>query len=267
MLLGKKTSYPQQYDKSVLYPVKRDDKRKDINYTKDIQGIDIWTCYETSCLDYNGKPCSFIGILSYTSNSEFIIESKSLKLYLNSFNMTKTSKEEFEDFVRKDLSECLNCEVNFFLYDLKHFNNKFPVVNLTSKNIDDIECAISKYTVSSDILNLDNMKNTLFIHSNLLRSNCLVTGQPDWGTIEIFIDGEVPTEESLLKYIISFRNHQEFHEQCIERIISTLIDKFKIDRCFVKGNYVRRGGIDINPFRCYNVDINNFKKLNRLVRQ
>ena len=165
------------------------------------------------------------------------------------------------------MSECLNCEVNFFLYDLKHFNNKFPVVNLTSKNIDDIECAISKYTVSSDILNLDNMKNTLFIHSNLLRSNCLVTGQPDWGTIEIFIDGEVPTEESLLKYIISFRNHQEFHEQCIERIISTLIDKFKIDRCFVKGNYVRRGGIDINPFRCYNVDINNFKKLNRLVRQ
>lgn len=266
MLLGKKTSYPQKYDSTILYPVERILKRKDINYSDDIfKGKDIWTCYEVSCLNMNGIPKNYIGILSYSSESKFIIESKSLKLYLNSFNMEKFNELiDFEEVIRNDLSATLGTEVNFWLYNLKSFNQKYPIVSPFSENIDDLVCGADCYTVNPDILEIDDKENYLHINSNLLRSNCLVTGQPDWGTIEIFIKGEVPTKESLLKYIISFRNHQEFHEQCIERIISTLLDKFNIEKCYVKANYVRRGGIDINPIRCYNMDIPIW---DRLVRQ
>lgn len=254
MLLGKKTSYPQTYDPSVLFKVERSEKRSDINYSdEEIYGYDLWTCYEISCLDETGKPHVFIGILYYDSDSKYIVESKSLKLYLNSFNMTKlNSKEEFEKIVIKDLSDLLEISVDFSLCDLDEFNVFQPVSKIDGENIDYLQCDNFVYEVDPSILEIDKQSNFLHINSNLLRSNCLVTGQPDWGSVEIYITGEVPTKESLLKYIVSFRNHQEFHEQCVERIISTLKDKFDIESCFVRANYTRRGGIDINPVRTYN---------------
>lgn len=265
MLLGKQTSYPKQYDRTILFPVERIEKRRDIKYSNDIfKGEDIWTCYEVSCLDKTGKPKNYIGYLSYNSNSKYIIESKSLKLYLNSFNITRLTANEFEEIVIGDLSNALETNITFWLYQLEDYNKKFPIEDLKSMNIDDIQASEFEYTVNSNLLEFDSSSNMIYCNSNLLRSNCLVTGQPDWGTIEIYIKGEVPTKESLLKYLISFRNHQEFHEQCVERIISTLCDKFNVEQCFVKANYVRRGGIDINPIRCYNIDIPTWY---RLVRQ
>lgn len=266
MLLGKKTTYPQTYDKSVLCAVKRIEKRKTINYSDELfDGIDIWTCYEVSCLNAMKKPENYIGYMSYSSKSKYIIESKSLKLYLNSFNMTCIDNiSNLKKIVETDLSEVLQTSVDFQVYKLNTYNRKFPIVELTSECIDDIITTDFEYNVNKKLLLVDNKNTQLFCHSNLLRSNCLVTGQPDWGTIEVYIEGEVPTKESLLKYLISFRSHQEFHEQCIERIITTLKDTFNIDKCYIKGNYVRRGGIDINPIRCYNM---NIPEWNRLVRQ
>lgn len=258
MLLGKKTSYPQTYDPSVLFRVERSEKRSDINYSdEEIHGYDLWTCYEISCLDEIGKPHVYIGILSYDSYSQYIVESKSLKLYFNSFNMTQIdSKEQFEEIVYNDLSDLLEIDVEFDLLNVSEFNVYQPIIEPFGENIDYIDCKNFVYEVDPDVLELDTESKQLHINSNLLRSNCLVTGQPDWGSIEIYITGEVPTKESLLKYIVSFRNHQEFHEQCVERIISTLKDKFDIESCFVKANYTRRGGIDINPVRSYNAMTN-----------
>ena len=260
MLLGKQTGYSQTYNPEILYPVARSEKRQDIPYNDDkIEGCDVWVCYEVSCLDMRGKPMTFIGLLSYTSHSNYIIESKSLKLYLNSFNMTEfNDATELENLVIRDLSNVLGCAVVFYLFTTKEFNKMNPIRESKGCNFDlwelkdDVEL---KYEVDSDILVKDENEEEIHFNSELLRSNCLVTGQPDWGTIEIYIKGEVPTAESLLRYIISFRNHQEFHEQIVERIISTLLDKFEIEECFVKCNYVRRGGIDINPIRCYNMQL------------
>ena len=129
---------------------------------------------------------------------------------------------------------------------------KYNISSYKSKNIDEIDIECDKYLVEREMLEMNTESDTLFINSNLLKSNCLVTGQPDWGSIEIFMKGEVPTEESLLKYIVSFRTHNEFHEQCIERIINDLTSLFNCESILVKGNYVRRGGIDINPIRSFN---------------
>lgn len=257
ILLGKQTGYSQTYNPDILFPVARSEKRKDISYDNNkINGYDVWGCYEVSVLNEKGQPQNFIGILSYTCKSKYIIESKSLKLYLNSFNMTKFKYiRDFENTVIKDIGDALESDVIFYTYSTSRFNDLYPVKSSEGMNIDSIVCDDFKYEVDSKILNLDAQNNILHINSELLRSNCLVTGQPDWGTIEIYIEGQTPTIGSLLKYIISFRNHQEFHEQCIERIISTLIYKFDIEKCFVKGNYVRRGGIDINPIRCYNMPL------------
>lgn len=267
ILLGKNVSYKDKYDKSLLFPIARSKKRAEIGIvdTKIFYGYDLWNCYEVSWLAPNNKPQVRILEIIYDASSPFIIESKSLKLYLNSFNNTNFSSEEnVISLITQDLSEVLETKVlvKSKLLDILSYlslPSGFCLDNLNTQ-IDNLA------EVRPDFLQLtgeDEIEETLY--SNLLKSNCLVTGQPDWGTVEISYKGRQIDKEGLLKYIISFRNHNEFHEQCVERIFVDLYKKYSPKRLSVGARYTRRGGIDINPFRSTESDF--FIENKRLIRQ
>ncbi len=268
--LGKKTSYKSIYDKSLLFPIPRKLKRDEINIPEKLpfSGGDIWNAYEISWLDQKGKPMVALGEFTFPCESVNLIESKSLKLYLNSFNNTKISSiNEVSDIIKKDLSEAVQANVEVNLYSLS--NEQFSQINqLEGINIDDLDVECSEYTVNNKLLKLE--ADSTFVeeslNSHLLKSNCLVTGQPDWASVLIKYSGKKINRENLLKYIISFRNHDEFHEQCVERIFTDILSICKPEKLFVYARYTRRGGLDINPFRT------NYKEADlntniRLIRQ
>jgi len=255
-VLGKKVGYEFKYNPSLLVFLPREEKRKEIGYKdKDkvnFKGFDLWNAYEVSYLDLNGKPVVRIGVLTYSSNTRNIVESKSLKLYLNSFNMEKFDSDKgLINVIEKDLKEGLDDEtLKFRLFTLEDHK----IVNESEynyKSIDNLNVDISAYLVDNGLLKTTPGTIGQALYSNLLKSNCLVTHQPDWGSIYIRV---VPNklmidEKSLLKYVISFRQHNEFHEQCIERIFHDLWELLQPKSLEVFGKYVRRGGLDINPYR------------------
>jgi 7-cyano-7-deazaguanine reductase len=250
--LGKKVEYVSKYDSSLLFPVKRSFARENMNIDSDLfQGVDVWNCYEISWLDANGKPEVRLLRLIYPSDSESIVESKSLKLYLNSFNMTKfKSEKEVVSTIEADLNEVLNtdCKIIFFDNVIKAFEN----ININNAFlIDHLDVDIDTY--NPDVLLLEVVEAEYAEHelfSNLLKTNCPVTGQPDWGTVHIkYVSSNYMLEESLLKYIVSYRNAQDFHEACCEKIFSDIYKIVKPDKLYVKCFYTRRGGVDINPVR------------------
>ncbi|MEQ9115830.1 MAG: NADPH-dependent 7-cyano-7-deazaguanine reductase QueF [Rickettsiales bacterium] len=266
--LGEKTEYASEYDKSLLFPIPRLSKRKEIGINSETLpffGSDLWTAYEISWLDLKNKPQVAIGVFYIDCNSTNIIESKSLKLYLNSFNNTcYTSSEEVKKIISSDLSEATNNKVDVTLYSLHEYSTKI-YTSLPGKNIDnlDIYCDIS--SPSKNILKTGTTETEEIITSDLLKSNCLVTNQPDWASVMIQYKGKKINHESLLKYIISYRNHNEFHEQCVERIFIDIMNACKPNELTVYARYTRRGGIDINPFRT-NVKNKQIEDC-RLVRQ
>ncbi|MFQ3307462.1 MAG: 7-cyano-7-deazaguanine reductase [Candidatus Midichloriaceae bacterium] len=267
--LGKKNTYKSTYDKSLLFPISRDEKRKEIGIDKNhlpFYGYDLFNAYEVSWLNQNGKPLVKIAQIYYNASSDYLIESKSLKLYLNSFNNNNFSNEnEVIRTIQKDLKEFLKTDVHVSFKDL---STKDQIFSPSAICIDEIDVIAPKYNkVDSNIIELEKTKTQVSesLYSNLLKSNCLITGQPDWGTIEINYTGQGINHESLLKYIISYRNHNEFHEQCIERIFMDIKNICNTKSLSVLGRYTRRGGIDINPFRSTN---EHFKISNqRLIRQ
>ncbi len=252
--LGKKSSYIDCYAPELLFPIPRLDKRVEIgidnSYTLPFIGQDLWTGYEISWLNLKGKPQIAIANFIFPCQSPCIIESKSFKLYLNSFNNSKFNTiNEVQKHMVNDLSKAcgMSVEVNF-IDESNSINSaigKFDGFCLDELNVEFSDYIVKPQLIKSDSSNIASEK----LYSNLLKSNCLVTGQPDWGSVYIEYQGAKLSHESLLQYIVSFRNHNEFHEQCVERIFMDITQYAKPTKLSVYARYTRRGGLDINPFR------------------
>ncbi|PWI34481.1 NADPH-dependent 7-cyano-7-deazaguanine reductase QueF [Vibrio albus] len=253
LTLGQKTEYCNQYDASLLQPVPRSLNRDDLNLGDELpfQGCDIWTLYELSWLNEKGLPQVAVGEVSIPASSHSLIESKSFKLYLNSLNQTRfASWDQVTDTLKKDLSECAGAAVTVHIYPVTHYTGS-TIANMQGECIDDQDIDITDFDFRPDHL-LNATSNECVsetLHSHLLKSNCLITSQPDWGSVEIEYTGKKIDREALLRYIVSFREHNEFHEQCVERIFTDIQKYCQPDTLTVYARYTRRGGLDINPYR------------------
>ena len=263
--LGKITPYVDQYDASLLFPIARADKRAEIGITAEAPffGADMWTAFELSWLNLRGKPQLAIAHFTVPCESRNIIESKSLKLYLNSFNNTKfANADEVKARLRADLSDAVwrddsapapqssPASIGVTLIAPELFDQE-PVHELDGLSLDRLDIDCTRYTPAPDLLSVTPNEAPVseVFSSNLLKSNCLVTGQPDWGSVQISYTGDQIEQGGLLQYLVSFRNHNEFHEQCVERIFMDIWTRCKPMKLAVYARYTRRGGLDINPFR------------------
>lgn len=252
--LGKNIAYETKYNPKLLIPVPRQLTRENIGIEEPLpfKGVDIWNAWELSWLNTKGKPMVANGRFQYSADSTFLIESKSLKLYLNSLNQSKfASRDEVLMVIKRDLSEIIEYDVEVTLYDA---TEDWPgVQNGIGISLDDIDVNVTTYELSPDYLLGSVIENTATVSedlfSHLFKSNCMVTGQPDWASIFISYTGLAINHPLLLQYLISFRNHQAFHEPCVEKIFVDLIKYCKPQSLSVYCRYSRRGGIDINPFR------------------
>ncbi len=251
--LGKSSAYIDQYDASLLFPIPRVVKRAEIGLgeTLPFMGADMWTVFELSWLNLRGKPQVALAHITVPCESPNIVESKSFKLYLNSFNNTRfADAREVRERIRADLNAAVGAGVGVKTLGPELFDQE-PVHELDGMNLDRLDVECQHYTPAPELLFADHeeppVSETLV--SNLLKSNCLVTGQPDWGSVQIRYEGAPIDQEGLLQYIVSFRNHNEFHEQCVERIFMDIWTRCSPARLSVYARYTRRGGLDINPFR------------------
>lgn len=264
-LLGKDTHYPTQYQPDILFPISREQARESYSHINHIrQGKDWWHVFEISWLNAHGIPQVAIGRLTLPASSPNLIESKSLKLYFNSMNFTKfDSKEAFIATVEKDLSAAAEAEVTIDLFDA----NDLDIAQPEGICIDDLLPERLENHPDSSLLKLDDSNEDVEVqlYSHLLRSNCPVTGQPDWGTVFIRYKGKKPCYNSILAYIISYRQHNGFHEQCVEQIFADIWQNLKPEKLMVYAAYTRRGGLDINP--CRVSDVSWMPRPIRLARQ
>lgn len=252
--LGKQVDYEFEYNPDLLQGVPRSLSRDTLNLAGSglpFDGIDTWTGYELSWLNLKGKPNVAILECHVPITSKNLIESKSFKLYLNSFNQTKfASAEDVRQVLQADLSACAGETVEVKLILPEQFSSlQFQEFNGTL--LDSLDVEIDQYSPNTQYLtvakNETGVQETLVSH--LLKSNCLITSQPDWASIQIRYEGKAIEHEGLLKYLISFRQHNEFHEQCVERIYNDIMQHCQPDKLTVCARYTRRGGLDINPFR------------------
>ena len=269
LTLGKSTDYRDIYDATLLQPVPRSLNRDPLGLHADslpFHGGDIWTLYELSWLNAKGLPQVAVGHVELSDTSENLVESKSFKLYLNSFNQTRfESWEEVRSTLERDLRACAQGDVTVALYRLDELEGQ-PIAHFHGSCIDDQDIEIESYDFSADHLqdaaSGKIVEETLVSH--LLKSNCLITHQPDWGSVQIQYRGPKINREKLLRYLVSFRHHNEFHEQCVERIFSDIQRFCQPESLSVYARYTRRGGLDINPWRS-NTDF--VPAIGRLVRQ
>lgn len=253
LALGKKTHYQEYYAPSLLQSLPRSLSRNIINIQSPLPftGFDIWTLYELSWLNKKGLPQVAIGEVRLSATSPNLIESKSFKLYLNSFNQTRfESWQDVADTLSKDLCACAGEDVDVTLLPLDEFSQA-RVVAFGGENIDEQDIEIDNYDMNPGWLDnaADGPVVSETLNSNLLKSNCLITSQPDWGSVRIAYKGKRIDREKLLRYIVSFRRHNEFHEQCVERIFTDLMAYCQPEYLTVYARYTRRGGLDINPYR------------------
>ncbi len=251
--LGKPTEYRATYAPDLLYPIPRQLKRDELGIAADelpFVGEDIWNAYEVSWLTPKGKPVVALATFRVPADSPNLVESKSFKLYLNSFNQTAfADTETVVATLEKDLSAAAGKTVRVavsLLNDQPAFTIGYP----TGDCIDDLDIACDTYQPTPAFLTASDgpvVEETLYSH--LLKSNCLVTGQPDWAMVVIRYRGRPIDRAGLLRYIVSFRNHNEFHEQCVERIFCDITQRCAPEALSVYARYTRRGGLDINPFR------------------
>lgn len=250
--LGKKSEYDPFYNPDKLFPIPRKAKRDEMGVPDVLPfyGFDLWNHYEVSWLNEKGKPIVALAEILYGCDTLNIIESKSMKLYFNSFNNHKFKDEQsVKATIAKDIAERVNGPVSVSLFILPFEANITCISNLEGDCIDKLDVACSSYTIDTSYLFTEKKIVEEVFYSNLLKSNCLVTNQPDWGSVQIDYKGKQINKEGFLKYIVSFRNHNEFHEQCIERIFMDIMKFCKPDELTVYGRYTRRGGLDINPYR------------------
>lgn len=248
--LGKASAYISTYTPALLFPISRNIKRDEIGINKQLPftGVDIWTGYELSWLNLKGKPSVAMGEFWIPCESPNIIESKSFKLYLNSLNNSRfESLEQVSTLIEKDLLESVGTKIIVKISSVEE--SSFNLGSLRGKSLDNLDIECSQYTPNPQLLSTINEIVDEVVYSHLLKSNCLVTGQPDWGSIEIAYRGPKINHEGLLKYIVSLRDHNEFHEQCVERIFCDLKKYCHPQWLSVYARYTRRGGLDINPYR------------------
>ena len=259
--LGRASAYIDQYDPSLLFPIARATQREAMGIRTDALpffGADLWTAFELSWLNLRGKPQLAIAHFTVPCETPNIIESKSFKLYLNSFNGTAfASLDDVRERLRTDLAEALwrgsdrSAGIGVKLVTPDLFDRE-PVHELDGVDIDRLDIECTHYQPAPELLGVDQSTDTPVtetLTSRLLKSNCLVTGQPDWGSVQIRYSGPQIEQAGLLAYIVSFRNHNEFHEPCVERMFTDIWRQCRPTKLAVYARYTRRGGLDINPFR------------------
>lgn len=271
-ILGKDTKTPEKYDVSLLFRIPRSENREHYNIQDKklpFLGVDVWNCYEVSFLTNNGLPVSRVLKLIYSCDSKYLVESKSLKLYLNAFNMERFGKtvsetvEKITEIIATDLSTLLETEVKAILLDdncaeLKAFpdlNNKMLTTMIPEAELEQME--FSHFHESPHLLactKLDEVHEYAF-RTDLLRSNCRVTNQPDWGDLYVRMHAKCDVDLlSVVAYLVSFRKENHFHEEVVEMIFKRFLDIFNPEKLMVAAMYTRRGGIDINPIRSTHTD-------------
>lgn len=257
--LGRASAFVDQYDASLLFPIARATKREEIGIAgaSPFFGADIWTAFELSWLNPRGKPQVAIAHITVPCETPNIVESKSFKLYLASFSGTAfASPEQVRERIRSDVGEAAwrgapaAGSVGVRLVLPEQFDAE-PVHELDGLSLDRLDVECTAYTPAPQLLSaaMDEQPVEETLTSNLLKSNCLVTGQPDWGSVQIHYVGPQIDQAGLLQYLVSFRNHNEFHEQCVERIFMDIWRRCRPLKLDVYARYTRRGGLDINPFR------------------
>ena len=251
--LGKTSAYQTKYAPELLFPIPRQGKRDELQLagTLPFFGMDIWNAYELSWLNMRGKPQVAIATIMAPADTPNIIESKSFKLYLNSFNQARLANEEaLLSLLREDLSNGFGAPVQVALTLQESFST-LKMGELDGLLLDRLDLDVDLYTPSPALLSasIDEAPVEEKLVSHLLKSNCLVTGQPDWASVQIHYVGPQIDQEGLLRYLIGFREHNEFHEQCVERIFIDILRQCKPTKLAVYARYTRRGGLDINPWR------------------
>ena len=251
--LGKDTVYADRYNPGLLFAIPRAANRAGIGVTGPLpfHGVDIWNAYELSWLDPRGKPVVALAEFHVPAASPNIIESKSFKLYLNGFAQERIADAaSLTSTLMHDLSAAAGAVVNVQLSGASA--DAFAVCDLDGHLLDGMEIDVDHYgPPEADFLQADTSATPVAetLVSHLLRSNCPVTGQPDWGSVQIAYRGAPIDHAGLLRYLVSFRTHNEFHEQCVERIFVDLTQRCAPRQLSVYARYTRRGGLDINPFR------------------
>ena len=259
--LGKSSDTPNQYSPDILFPISRSINRQLLgieNHAVPFFGVDIWNAYELSWLNSKGKPQIAIACFMVPANSPNIIESKSWKLYLNSLNNHSfASTEDLIATLKNDLSKAAGASVNVQLCSPDQ-QSSLGMQELEGQLLDRLDIEINPHQMpDASLLSIDPSLGMVeqCLVSHLLRSNCPVTGQPDWASVQIKYAGPSINEEGLLRYLISLREHQEFHEHCVEKIFMDIKEQCRPSKLSVYARYTRRGGIDINPFRAdYNAE-------------
>lgn len=253
--LGKPTAYADHYAPELLFPLPRQTKRDELGLlagqSLPFFGVDVWNAYELSWLNLRGKPQIALAQCLVPADSPNLIESKSFKLYLNSFNQTRlASPEAMQALLHQDLSAAAGKPVQVRLVLPDAFGG-LRFAELEGQSLDRLDIEVDTYQPTPAFLRADHDAAPVeeILRSNLLKSNCLVTGQPDWGSIQIRYTGPQIDPAGLLHYLISFRTHNEFHEQCVERIFVDILRQCRPVKLAVQARYTRRGGLDINPFR------------------
>ncbi|HDZ57371.1 MAG TPA: NADPH-dependent 7-cyano-7-deazaguanine reductase QueF [Pseudomonas xinjiangensis] len=253
--LGKSSAYVSVYTPSLLFPIARAPKWQELGISPEnlpFNGADVWNCYELSWLTPSGKPEVAAAEFIFPLTAARIVESKSFKLYLNSFNQTVFSdRREVMRTLESDLTVAAQGPVMVKLLSMQKLHQG-GMIQMPGECLDDLDVPISRYDYDAALLRADvrggKVRETL--HSHLLKSNCPVTGQPDWASLMISYSGLRLDHASLLRYLVSFRQHSDFHEQCVERIFTDLKPLLGEDsELTVYARYVRRGGLDINPYR------------------
>ncbi|MDI5922871.1 NADPH-dependent 7-cyano-7-deazaguanine reductase QueF [Halomonas sp. LR5S13] len=250
--LGREAAYPEHYDAGLLYSITRTANRTPLGIEEGalpFVGEDEWHAFEVSWLNARGKPRVAVARFRLPADSPNLIESKSWKLYLNGFNQTRVeSRQSVIDTLVSDLSRAAGAAVSVELFDVD--DEVLSPRRLPGECLDDLDIEVTDYTPSVEHLRVsDEEVVEEALHSHLLKSNCPVTGQPDWGSVLIRYRGPRIDREGLLRYLIGYRQHQDFHEHCVEHIFMDLMARARPERLLVLARYVRRGGLDISPWR------------------
>ena len=258
--LGKASAYEDRYNPALLFPLPRATKRAEVGISGSLPflGADLWTAFELSWLNPKGKPQVALAHITVPAETPNIIESKSFKLYLNSFNNSVfADADAVRHTLRTDLTEAawrgapaVGASLGVKVLPPELFDRE-PVHELDGVDLDRLDTECTRYQPAPDLLTaaFHEQPVTETLTSRLLKSNCLVTGQPDWGSVQISYSGPQIDQEGLLQYIVSFRNHNEFHEQCVERMYMDIMARCKPAKLTVYARYTRRGGLDISPWR------------------
>ena len=252
-LLGKPTEYVGEYDPGLLFPISRQHGREEIGVDgiPPFFGVDIWNAYEMSWLDGRGKPRIAVVTFAFPADSPNIVESKSFKLYLGSFSRTRfESLDKVVETLKRDLCQVSGSNVSLHITKPSDFY-RLACSEFAGTSLDDLEIDVDIYFPDPSLLICDHRRASIeeVVYSDLLKSNCPMTGQPDWASIQIHYAGAPIDHTSLVRYIVSYREHAGFHEQCVEKIFTDIAKICRPEKLAVYARYTRRGGLDINPYR------------------